>query len=512
MNLKTQLVISFALLLAANLALTGILAWSASNIDPYHRMLRAAGRDVAHLQELQTAVAQGVQSTAELVRRRAMEEADAARTHLGVARQSLAKLTSDREGATTAARPAVEPTLQAAIQLALDRIERAICAGASGDWAGASQYFPGAQETFERDVAGGLERAIGIARSREQLREAELQTVIGGLRRRAMFGIVVAFLVGTVSCWTLFRSIGERERVQREKEALLERLAETSRHVGMAEVATGVLHNVGNVLNSVNVAANCMADRLRNSRIAGLVKTNALLDQHQHDLPEFLAHDERGKRLPGYLQKLCAQLVGEQSALSDQLAELNENIEHIKEIVAMQQAFSRLSGAEQEVHPIELIEDAIKLNSAGLMRHGAELIRDLDYGLPLIKTDRHKVLQILVNLISNAKQAVSHADVRARTVTVRVRQLDDAILFEVADTGVGIAKQNLAKIFSHGFTTKRDGHGFGLHSAALAARALGGSLTVYSAGPGAGAQFTLRLPVGPQAAISIAEEQFQCAV
>ena len=67
----------------------------------------------------------------------------------------------------------------------------------------------------------------------------------------------------------------------------------------------------------------------------------------------------------------------------------------------------------------------------------------------------------------------------------------------VIDTGIGISPENLTRIFAHGFTTRKDGHGFGLHSGALAAKELGGKLSVESAGLGQGASFVLDLPFAP---------------
>ncbi len=285
-----------------------------------------------------------------------------------------------------------------------------------------------------------------------------------------------------------------------------QRLVEASREAGMAEVATGMLHNVGNVLNSVNVAANCMSDRLRGSRITGLMKANELLVQHSDDLAMFLTEDEKGKLLPGYLNKLTSQLLSERDDLSKELTELTENIEHIKEIVAMQQSFGRMSGVEQALNPVDLFEEAIKINFAGLQRHGVDLSSEFECDLPRITTDKHKVLQILVNLISNAKYAVSGSKIKDKQVTVRAEHHNGSIVMEVIDNGVGISSENLSKIFAHGFTTKKDGHGFGLHISALAARELGGSMSVHSDGLGKGARFSLTIPVAKKQPVEKAEK------
>jgi signal transduction histidine kinase len=82
-----------------------------------------------------------------------------------------------------------------------------------------------------------------------------------------------------------------------------------------------------------------------------------------------------------------------------------------------------------------------------------------------------------------------------KQVTLRVASGEGRVRVSVIDNGVGIPAENLTRIFNQGFTTRKDGHGFGLHSGALAARELGGSLHVHSDGAGQGASFTLELPL-----------------
>ncbi len=295
----------------------------------------------------------------------------------------------------------------------------------------------------------------------------------------------------------LWRDLTERKQAQAERNRLQEKLLETSRLAGMAEVATGVLHNVGNVLNSVNVSAQVVADRVRTSRIAGLAKANALMDQHTEDLGTFITEDERGRHLPGYLHQLSDQLHGERDSVLEELGALMQNIEHIKEIVSMQQSYATKSGVTMQVSFADLVEDALKANDASLLRHEVELLREYEE-LPQVTTDKHKVLQILVNLISNAKHALIASDSTKKQITLRAgRSGEDRVIVEVQDNGVGIPTENQTRIFQHGFTTKKNGHGFGLHSSALAAKELGGSLTVHSDGPGHGATFSLTLPVKP---------------
>jgi signal transduction histidine kinase len=163
----------------------------------------------------------------------------------------------------------------------------------------------------------------------------------------------------------------------------------------------------------------------------------------------------------------------------------------------MQQTYAKVDGLTEAVSPAVLLEDALRLNEESLVRNSVTVDRDYDATAPTVTVDKHKVLEILVNLITNARHAVCDAARPDRKIRVRVAQTcNRRVSVEVQDNGVGIPQENLVRIFQHGFTTKKNGHGFGLHSGALAARQMGGSLTVNSEGPGQGATFKLELPIG----------------
>ena len=283
--------------------------------------------------------------------------------------------------------------------------------------------------------------------------------------------------------------------------ALLQKqLVDASRSEGTAEVATTVLHNVGNVLNSVNVSASLVADKVKNSRAGNLVKAAALLQDHAGDLPDFLTRDPKGRQFPAYLAGLAQHFVGEQHEILQELSSLCTNIDHIKEIVAMQQAYARVSGVQESLSAQELVEDALRLNAGAVERHKVHVIRQYSPAPPVL-VDKHKVLQILVNLIRNAKYALDERGHACKEMILRTGPGQDRLVqISVTDNGVGIPAENLARIFEHGFTTRADGHGFGLHSSTVAARQLGGSLRCLSDGPGKGATFILELPSAPEVA------------
>jgi PAS domain S-box-containing protein len=291
--------------------------------------------------------------------------------------------------------------------------------------------------------------------------------------------------------------ITERKHAEAKLKQLHRKLLETSRHAGMAEVATGVLHNVGNTLNSVNVSATLVADQLTKSKAANLTKIVSMLQEHESDIGHFLTEDPKGSRIPTYLGKLAADLAEEQLTATTELAHLRKNIEHIKDIVSMQQSLAKVSGVTEQVTVSSLVEDALRMNSGALARHGLEVVRDYQAD-PVVTIERHKVLQILVNLIRNAKYACDDSGRSDKQLILRITQAETSIQVAVVDNGIGIPPDNLTRIFAHGFTTRQDGHGFGLHSGALAARELGGSLIARSDGAGKGATFTLEIPFKSQ--------------
>jgi PAS domain S-box-containing protein len=285
-------------------------------------------------------------------------------------------------------------------------------------------------------------------------------------------------------------------------EQLHRKLMESSRMAGMAEVATSVLHNVGNVLNSVNISSSLITEKVRSSKVVNLAKAAALLQAHSADLSSFFVNDPKGRQLPVYLSDLAAHLIWEHEEMTRELSLLSNNIEHIKEIVSMQQSYAKVAGVHECLPVVDLVEDALRMNEGGLSRHQIRVVRDYR-DTPTILVEKHKVLQILVNLMRNAKHALEDSGTTDKCLTLQVElNGEERVKIVVIDNGIGISAANLRRLFEHGFTTRKQGHGFGLHNGALAARELGGSLTVHSDGPGKGAAFTLEFPCQPPAKTS----------
>ncbi len=288
------------------------------------------------------------------------------------------------------------------------------------------------------------------------------------------------------------RDITELKATEEALKQTNEDLVRASRLAGMAEIASGVLHSIGNVLNSINVSSNVVADLVRRSKSANLERVCGLLEANEDDLAKFLTEDDKGKQVPDFLKKLATVLRQEQETLLRELEEMHISIDHIRDIITTQQGYARVGGTVEVMDPEELIEQALRMEDNSLKRHDVTIERQIN-PVPGVYIEKHKLIQILVNLFRNAKQAMQESKEKRLTIST-IKTGHGGVAITVTDTGKGITKENLTKVFSHGYTTKKDGHGFGLHSSALAANEMGGSLTADSKGPGKGATFTVELP------------------
>lgn len=326
---------------------------------------------------------------------------------------------------------------------------------------------------FSRQLVIPIERAWAQLESRVDERTAELASTVDALESE----------------------IVERQRAEQQKEDLHRQLVDASRQAGMAELANGVLHNVGNVLNSVNVSANVLLSRLAQSRAEGLGKAVALLREHDGELYAFLHESPHGRKLPGYLEQLAHHFVVERDALLGETKDLSSYVDHMKDIVHRQQTYACASGVTSLVRVSELVDDALRMHVTSFAQHKIEVVRQIEWDQEC-ELDRSRVVQILMNLIKNAKQAICNGDGDGGSLQIAVAAVgNDRLCISVVDDGVGIGEPDLARIFAHGFTTKSDGHGFGLHHSANAATEMGGRLWAKSEGPGHGASFVLELPM-----------------
>jgi signal transduction histidine kinase len=293
----------------------------------------------------------------------------------------------------------------------------------------------------------------------------------------------------------LLAQVEERQRAQRERDAMHTQLLDTARKAGMAEIATSVLHNLGNALNSVNIAAESSTDLVKRWRVRDVSKVADMLEEHRHELTAFFGENGRGKLVPAYLRKLVEVLDEDRAQVLAELQELTRMLDHAKEVVAWQQSYAGVAGVREEISPVVLVEDALRITK--VERDGERITIEKQFDdVPVLSVERHKVVQILVNLISNAAIAIERSGQPQGTLTLKIREEGGkAVTFEVGDNGIGLPAENMARLFQYGFTTREGGHGFGLHSCAITALELGGEIKAASDGTGKGARFMLTLPV-----------------
>jgi two-component system, NtrC family, sensor kinase len=271
------------------------------------------------------------------------------------------------------------------------------------------------------------------------------------------------------------------------------KMLDQAHRAGMAEIATDVLHNVGNAMVSVTAAMESLESMQAVSKPTGLQQTSMLLDQQQSRLGEFFTDDPRGPKLVDYIRSLAAKSNQQHEQQAHELGKLRQTIQHIREIVAAQQTHA---GSEEQMEDVELptlVEASLTMHKALIDRLGIDL--QLNYGsVSSVRTCKRKLLQVLVNLIKNGIESIQEADRPNPRIEIALRNGDGRVEWSITDSGVGMDRDQLGKAFRHGYTTKLNGHGFGLHFCANAIQQLGGSIQASSPGVGLGATFKVQLP------------------
>ena len=296
---------------------------------------------------------------------------------------------------------------------------------------------------------------------------------------------------------TLHVEMNERRKAQAEREDLHQQLLQASRQAGMADVASSVLHNVGNVLTSINVSTDTLLKTLKKPMVGDVCRIASMFHENQGNLQAFLTEDPKGKQIPSYLGMVAESLSGSHQTIQSEIDSLVKKIDHIKQVIMSQQDIAHAGNIREATTAEDLMEQALLMGMPEPEKYGIRVVREYTH-VPAIMTDRHHVLQILVNVIANAKNSMVEYPANSHCLTVRILLPADrrgSVRLEVTDTGGGIKAENLPRLFTQGFTTRKAGHGLGLHSAAISAQNLGGTIQARSEGEGRGATFMLDLPV-----------------
>gem|GEM_PF-3537925 len=299
--------------------------------------------------------------------------------------------------------------------------------------------------------------------------------------------------IGTLA--TVFNQMVENLRKSQDE------LLNLSHKTGMAETARHMLHNIGNVMTNTTVLADRLKTKLSASRLSGLENAADMLAENKENLAEFLTTDERGQMLPRYLEMLAEVWRDEQREMFQDTDALEKGLEHISQILSQQRDLAQQGS--QTLLPCN-IADLLK-SVVGLLKSSLEqsdVVVDLHLQhVPWITVDSVKLTQVLINLVTNAKDALIHNQPGSRHIVITLSleygasSTESYIVVEIYDNGVGIPNDKLITIFSGSFTTKEYGTGQGLHFCANAMNEMNGSIKAQSEGPGTGATFTLLIPV-----------------
>ena len=271
-------------------------------------------------------------------------------------------------------------------------------------------------------------------------------------------------------------------------------LTDTAHRAGMAEIATGILHNVGNVLNSVKVSSQLLKEKIISSKVNNLQKVLTLMEAHTDNIGEFITVDEKGKMLPEYLLKVGATLKEEQDNSLRELSTFHNGINHIEEIIAVQQSYAGVSGLVEKIALSAMMDDVLKMHSEIFRKYKINITKKYSKTKPIL-IEKGKLIQVFVNLLKNAKESLEMKDEKNRIIAINILESKAYQVIEIVDNGIGIVKSNLGRIFSYGFSTKKGGKGFGLHTSALAMSEMKGELSAESKGDGKGAKFIVSIPV-----------------
>ena len=317
-----------------------------------------------------------------------------------------------------------------------------------------------------------------------------------GISEPAVDWLVNEHLASIAMPWAIQEGL-VRRRGLIEREQLRKQVEDASYNIEMADIASTVLHNVGNVLNSVNVAVHVVHELIHQSSVILVHRIAELLKRHDENLDLFLTQDPKGKRIPPAIMKLGSSLIEEQQTVLKELESLVRNIDHVKQIIISHQTMSKSRGTSEALSVVELLDQAVELSFQPGDAKWLRIQRDYQ-SVPPVVIDRHQLLQILVNLLRNAKQAMQSQDGVDHQLTIRVEvrtENESSVVITIRDTGMGIAPEHLGRMFTRGFTTKHHGNGIGLHSSMVKIHRMGGLLQAHSDGVGAGATLTLILPV-----------------
>ncbi len=281
--------------------------------------------------------------------------------------------------------------------------------------------------------------------------------------------------------------------------SLNQQILSSAKAAGVAEIVTTVLHNIGNILTSMTVSSNLLIESYMSTNYQLFADICKLFNEHESDLAEYLKHDQKGMLLPAMLNALSEDMLSRYYTTKEELAIINDGIKNIKEILLTQQEFAIVGGASEHLDLKDVMENTLKIFSMLICKDSITLTQEYNDILK-VWVDKAKLIHVLLNVLKNARESLMFGESNQTTKTINIsiqasKNQQGMAEILISDNGAGIRSEDLKKLFNYGFTTKKTGHGFGLHSCALYISELGGMISVSSPGPGKGATFTILIPL-----------------
>ena len=288
------------------------------------------------------------------------------------------------------------------------------------------------------------------------------------------------------------RDISQQRSLEDENQKLQCQVTEAAKHAASVAMTHSALENVADALTTANVMTGLVLNRVKSFAPTRIEQAGALIEQHVDDLAAFVRHDEQGRHLPAYLKSLASRISRENNLLKEEIGRLQTGIVAARDLVERQKDHTRLAQFLEPVQLNDILRDALL---AVPMGDDVQVVEAMDNALPKVHADRRKLMQVMVNLLSNARHALRVSGKTALTLQVRTFLHDDKVVLEIADNGCGIPPERIRRVFRRGNSAWAEGRGYGLYCSQQAAEEMGGELAAQSEGESSGATFRFALPL-----------------
>ena len=287
--------------------------------------------------------------------------------------------------------------------------------------------------------------------------------------------------------------VNNYQEINRELESTQKQLVENAYKTGMANVALGTLHNAGNILTSLNISVDLLRQSADALPLSGLKNISELVCRNKNNLSRFLSNNSKGENLIKYCQLMAKKILNIKTELAEHIDRALDKIKLILNLIESQQRYVGIVSLKERMQISSIINDALVIMESTLRKARIEITRDIA-DVSGIMVDKTKLIHILINLITNAVEALTIAKKEHPRITFKITEDSSCQYIQVADNGCGMDKKTRENIFQIGYTTKSSGHGFGLHSCVHYMHEMGGQIKVESAGTDMGSVFTLQFP------------------